>query len=539
MVEAAQLVSPGSILQVGHLLKGRYLVEEVLQVSSVNLYRATMDKEPVLVKEKSLPTPEGEGEETVEEPRHEPSTSGSFKSEFELLNVVGSSTLQRAHEHFFEGGMEYLILEWPSGEKLADVVFEKEILDEDFALEVAIQLCKAVSLLHQHGYAHLDIEPGNVLLEGDTVRLFSFGRTVQLGSTDRQYLTTDGYSAPELFMNKETVADQRADVYSLGAILYTLLTGKVLPATGATPDILTHTLNPDLARTLLGTLTPRIESRCESADDFKQRLLDYRARPKPSLRFDTALISDVGMVRRDNEDCGWAADVNGYRESQWISYGLYLVADGMGGEQAGEVASGKAVDTICQTISNTLDSGATVDNPNALGKESIEKASKEIYLLARDNPALSSMGTTATLGLRIENNLFLGHVGDSRAYLIRGGDIEQLTEDHSLVTSLVKAGLIKPEEARTHPDRGKIYRSLGNSPTLFVDKLKEEKLLLQGGDVLLFCTDGLVNYVTDKELLSEVKAGNTALCVCQRLVRLANERGGDDNVTVVAVKVSG
>ncbi len=312
----------------------------------------------------------------------------------------------------------------------------------------------------------------------------------------------------------------------------------MLPATGAIPEVLTHNLNPDLARTLLSSLTLRIESRCENADDFKRRLLDYRARPKLRLRFDTSLISDVGMVRRNNEDCGWAADVNGYRESRWISYGLYLVADGMGGEQAGEVASGRAVDIICQTISNALDSGATVENHNDLVKESIEKASKEIYLLARDNPALSSMGTTATLGLRIENELFLGHVGDSRAYLIRDEEVKRLTEDHSLVAGLVKAGLIKPEEARTHPDRGKIYRSLGNSPTLFVDKLKEEKLLLHDGDVLLFCTDGLVNYVTDGELLSEMNGCDSALGVCQRLVKLANERGGDDNVTVIAVKVS-
>ncbi len=175
------------VLQVGHALRSRYLVEEVLQVSRVNLYCAIMDQRPVLVKERILPIlGVKEKKSILEESGQELSTEGeefsflAFKSEFELLSTMTSRALQKAYDHFPEERREYLILEWPTGKKLADLVSEKEIVDEDFALEVAIQLCQAVSLVHQHGYAHLDVEPCNVFLEGDTVKLFNFGRIAQL-----------------------------------------------------------------------------------------------------------------------------------------------------------------------------------------------------------------------------------------------------------------------------------------------------------------------------------------------------------------------
>jgi protein phosphatase len=510
------------------MLKGKYLIEDLLQAGSVNLYRASVDQSPVLVKE-SLQAAD------ISQQRAGDHSPLVFEAEYELLNSLGPAAFQKVHHHFIEEGSEYLILEWPSGQKLADAVAERAP-DENFAVEVAVQLCEAASLIHQRGYVHLDIEPVNIFLDSGRVRLFNFGRMARRGNLRTGYLTTDGYSAPELYTDKKVETDPRADIYSIGAVLYTLLTRKVLPPMGGTFDVLVHDVSePELGRILLACLALRPEDRCESADEVKRRLLGYRTRPKIPLRFDTTSISDVGMVRRNNEDCGWAADMKGWYESQALSYGLYLVADGMGGEQAGEVASAKAVEVICRTILDTLSGGDTIQNPNYLVIHSIERANKEIYLLARDNPALSSMGTTVTVGLRIENELFLGHVGDSRAYLLRDGEIKQLTEDHSLVANLIRAGLITPEEARNHPDRGKIFRSLGSAPRVLVDLLKEGKLLLKGGDLLLFCTDGLVDYITDDELLAEVCCSD--FDPCRRLVKLANARGGQDNVTVITVKV--
>jgi protein phosphatase len=147
------------------------------------------------------------------------------------------------------------------------------------------------------------------------------------------------------------------------------------------------------------------------------------------------------------------------------------------------------------------------------------------------------MGTTVTLGLRIGQNLYIGHVGDSRAYLIRNRNIMQLTEDHSVVASLVKERVITSDEAKTHPDRGKIFRCLGNAPSVSVDKLKEGKLQLQAGDVLILCTDGLVSNVSDDELLSVVTKEAAAHESCSQLISLANERGGDDNITAIVIKV--
>lgn len=254
------------------------------------------------------------------------------------------------------------------------------------------------------------------------------------------------------------------------------------------------------------------------------------------LRFDTAILSDIGTVRQNNEDCGAVLDWSAWRESAELTWGMYLVADGMGGERAGEVASAKAVEEISSYIWESIQATVARDG-NELVIEAINRANHAIYVLARDDRALSSMGTTATLGLRIGNKLYIGHVGDSRAYLIHGGKIQQLTGDHSLVASLVKSGLITPDEAKVHPDRGRIFRSLGSAATVVVDTLKGGDAFLLPSDSLVFCTDGVTGQVGDGEILDLVVASKTALGACRKLVSLANARGGDDNITVIVVKV--
>ena len=252
---------------------------------------------------------------------------------------------------------------------------------------------------------------------------------------------------------------------------------------------------------------------------------------------DTAIISNQGIVRDNNEDCGFALDMRVWKESVDNSFGFYIVADGMGGEQAGEVASSKAIDQISRIIRDSWDHTSHIDC-NQLIKTAIESANREIYSLASETPELNPMGTTVTLGLRIGLELYLGHVGDSRAYLIKDGDILRLTEDHSLVASMIKAGVITEEEAKCHPDRGRIFRALGIAREVLVDTLKDEKLDLQIGDTLIFCTDGLVNYVNDDELLAEISQVDSVDAACTLLVTLANARGGEDNITTIVVKIN-
>jgi protein phosphatase len=259
------------------------------------------------------------------------------------------------------------------------------------------------------------------------------------------------------------------------------------------------------------------------------------------LLFDTAVLTDRGMVRRNNEDSSLALDVSEPNTLGAESYGIYLVADGMGGHQAGEVASEMATQMISATLLDSLRQASESLSPSHLVKQAMERANTEVYNMAGSNPEFSTMGTTVTLGLRLGNELYLGHIGDSRAYLIRKGRIQQLTEDHSLVACLLKAGAITLEEAKMHPDRGKILRCLGVSAGVTIDTYRQtgnqDKLTLHNGDSLVFCTDGLTGYVSDGEILDCLQGGGNAHSICQDLVNLANLRGGEDNISVIVVKV--
>jgi protein phosphatase len=258
------------------------------------------------------------------------------------------------------------------------------------------------------------------------------------------------------------------------------------------------------------------------------------------MMFSSAYLSDKGLLRQNNEDVCYALDVYSNHGSSSIDYGLYLVADGMGGHQAGEVASRTAVDLIIKIINEIMLNSSTINNYSQLLVNAITQANNAVYSLAQNNTELAGMGTTVTVGLRIYDHLYIGHAGDSRAYLFRNKESIRLTNDHSLVANLIKAGMITEEEARTHPDRNKIYRSLGTSSDISIDTYKNiannDSLSLISGDILLFCTDGLHGLIDDKAIQTVV-AGNTDLHQgCKQLIAEANLLGGVDNISVVLVK---
>jgi PPM family protein phosphatase len=255
---------------------------------------------------------------------------------------------------------------------------------------------------------------------------------------------------------------------------------------------------------------------------------------KMNLSFDTAALTNAGRLRRNNEDRLFNLDKSNSPIPGVGSYGIYLIADGMGGHQAGEVASTLAVDIIYSTIQSNLKYISLSRFPSRFIKQSINEANRAIYSLASKKPELYSMGTTITLGFRLDNELYLGQVGDSRAYLIRTGEIKQLTEDHSLVAHLVKQGTITSEEARFHPDRGKIMRCVGIAGDVDVDTFS---LALTKGDVLVFCSDGLTGSVADEDILRCVLEADNAIYACENLINMANSNGGEDNISVIVVKV--
>jgi serine/threonine protein phosphatase PrpC len=248
-------------------------------------------------------------------------------------------------------------------------------------------------------------------------------------------------------------------------------------------------------------------------------------------------VSHRGQVRAENEDnycILLPPDV-----AQGID-ALLAVADGMGGHQAGEVASAFVVQTLAQLFSSLayrewVDYSPQHEDYNVIVlKEVLERLNESLYSEAAAQSKLRGMGTTATVALLVGRVLFIGHVGDSRAYLLCDGGITQLTQDHSWVAEQVRDGTMTPQEAERHPRKNILTRCLGNSLVVRVDRFSRPVL---PGDCLVLCTDGLSNMVSDGEIAQVVLGQADPQRACDQLVELANARGGLDNITVVVARV--
>jgi serine/threonine protein phosphatase PrpC len=230
----------------------------------------------------------------------------------------------------------------------------------------------------------------------------------------------------------------------------------------------------------------------------------------------TATLTDTGRKRRHNEDAYVAEPP------------LFAVADGMGGAQAGELASSLAAAALKDSQEPGGGGEERVD-------ELIQQANRRVYERQSQDAAASGMGTTMTVALVEDGRVAIGHVGDSRAYLLRGGSLEQLTEDHSLVAELVRSGKLSPEEAEGHPQRSVITRALGTDPDVDVDTFSIET---EPGDLFLICSDGLTTMVDDETILAEITRNRDDLeSAAKALVRAANKGGGEDNITVVFFEI--
>ena len=252
-----------------------------------------------------------------------------------------------------------------------------------------------------------------------------------------------------------------------------------------------------------------------------------------SLSVEVAGKSDVGCVRQNNED-------NFGYDSR---YGVYVVADGMGGQAAGEVASKMAVDVVLTYFREGSKNGSfpAVGTPlenvseraNTLGS-AIHLANTAIHETAAQHAAQSGMGSTI-VGVLVDKDFYsIGHAGDSRIYRVRRGAIEQLTRDHSLVMEQVRRGLLTLEEAQHSEMQNIIIRALGSEETVEADV---DDMVAQPGDILLLASDGLTKHVKDAALLKLVKGAPTLAQACDALIKAARDDGGDDNITCILVRV--
>jgi protein phosphatase len=227
-------------------------------------------------------------------------------------------------------------------------------------------------------------------------------------------------------------------------------------------------------------------------------------------------LTDIGKVRESNED------------SFVCRPPLFVVADGMGGHVAGEVASRMAVETVNACFAAPHDAAA----PQELLRQAISEANRLIFRMAQEDSERAGMGTTVTAAFVRDAKLFWGHVGDSRLYLLRAGTLSQVTEDHSLVSELVKKGNITPAEALLHPHRNILTRAVGTGEQVKVDT---GSIKLQAGDSVLLCTDGLTNMVADDDIAATLRQGGDGAALLAGLVAKANEAGGLDNITAILI----
>lgn len=268
-----------------------------------------------------------------------------------------------------------------------------------------------------------------------------------------------------------------------------------------------------------------------------QNLLDDRTKPVP-LRAVIGAATHTGMIRDHNEDSYLAFEIGMNNSSTDRTWGLYIVADGMGGHAAGEVASGLAIRgaanvVLDEYIAPTLDANSEFDEEAA--KEIVRRAILRAneYVIKEGQARGNDMGTTITMALVIGNRAIIGNIGDSRTYIYKGNELRRISKDHSLVMRLVELGQISEDDIYTHPQRNAVLRSLGDKANIEIDIFSER---LEANDMLFLCSDGQWEMTRNHEMAAILQSAASPQAACDELIRAANAAGGEDNITSIVVK---
>ncbi len=392
----------------------------------------------------------------------------------------------------------------------------------DEALAGAAQVGQALAYLHDNGFAHseagggVSVESLIVVGGGKDVKLSDLSACVPLPAGDADTVRA--------LVNRS--------VTFLGRLLFYLATNEELSRTSI--ELAPPALRPFIERAMQNQYT----SVADMLVDFS---LMPAAQVERSLKASHGQATHPGQKRARNEDAVVTFTYDKEQDGRTVPIGFYLVADGMGGHDAGDLASRTVNQVVTERIiqikvlPDLRKSTRKLTQENVPAKilsEAIEKANETI--LAHGQKAHSDLGSTVTAALVIGDVATVANVGDSRTYLLRDGRLEQITQDHSLVARLVDAGVIKPEEVRSHPQRNQIYRCLGHKPTVDVDTFTVQ---LQQDDRLILCSDGLWEMVPDAEIQRIVEEARSPQKASDGLIEAANRAGGEDNIAVIVVEI--
>lgn len=530
------------VLQKDYLLHERYKIDAFLEVKKgANLYRAIDEVTNIIVilKEK---TDNNFVRRTNLDIGNDKIKNNPWYDEFAILRSVTYPTVVKAVDIFSENNRYYLVVEQLEGNDLRYFLTKNKI-DIQQSCDWMIQLCQSLSQLHRRRIVHLDLQTRYIVVTKDLqrVRLTGFDSAVQL-----PYKNTNPeisfYSSPEVVFNEEI--DHRSDIYSLGVIWHEIITGfkptleNVKDKWFKMPEVLEFnpSINPQLNRIINKMLETSPNERYQNVDDLKKDILSLYN----STTYTVGYYTDVGIVRNSNEDSFCVYTKKYLSQTNSLNYGIFVVADGMGGAKAGEYASAIASKEVSNYISYYLEETSQTNPSDTEIKNILEHAVKRantiVYKESKENKEYSGMGTTLTAALIYDNQLYIAHVGDSRAYLINKNYIEKITRDHSLVGRLLELKQITEEDALNHPQRNLIYRSLGGFPAVEVEIYQ---MSVKAEDYILLCSDGLYEHVKDEEIKNIVLSSSEPSKACKHLINLANIRGGNDNCTVVIIKIEG
>lgn len=392
----------------------------------------------------------------------------------------------------------------------------------DEAIAGAAQAGQALIYLYDHGFAHS--EAGGASIESLIVVVGEGGLKLADLSNCARLQPDDAHDLRARVNN---------DTAFLAQLLFYLATGKELSRTSIE-------LAPPSLRTLVERAMQRqYASVRDMLTDFS--LLPSAPTPARSLKPSHGQATHPGQKHAHNEDAVVTFTFDKEQEGRSVPVGFYLVADGMGGHDAGDLASRTVnrivTDWIIKTkvlpdLQKTTRKLTTEDVPGELLTQAIQQTNDALLRHGQANS--SDLGSTVTAALVIGGVATIANVGDSRTYLLRKGRLEQITHDHSLVARLVDAGVIGPEEVRTHPQRNQIYRCLGHKADVEVDTFTRQ---LRADDILVLCSDGLWEMVLDAEIQRIIEGARSPQKACDALVEAANRAGGEDNIAVVVVEM--
>ncbi|HUK88768.1 MAG TPA: Stp1/IreP family PP2C-type Ser/Thr phosphatase [Blastocatellia bacterium] len=430
-------------------------------------------------------------------------------------------------------------------------------MGEKEALQIGVQLCNLADSLHRAGLVHNSLDPYSIVLgPNNRVSIIGFDRIRTAGESvaNLPIYPSRGYTPPELFEQGSTY-QPTADVYAIAAVLQFLLTGERIESGEGAAIYPIATVAPGFERLLNRALADDPAKRFQTAGEFGSALRDLTL---PTI-LRSGNFTDVGLVRELNEDSILALDLTQYYESVQTQIGLYIVSDGMGGEAAGEVASRVTVRAVAEWITEKLISASlrstnkqkiaaptmtgglrlAVADGNAMAttemlKKAVMNANNEVLAYANAHPGERGLGATVTAAMIVGEILTIAHVGDSRCYLLSGEKLQQLTEDHSLVQRMVNTGNLSRSEARVHPYRNVIYRSIGGDQEIEIDVIRRT---LSSQDVVLLCSDGLNGMLSDDEIRDILMVNPDPTAAAKELVVSANAAGGEDNTSVIVVRM--